>query len=91
MIEAMDEDQRPTIMAVGHYHKLMYMYYLGVHCLQTGCFQSATPFTIGKGIRVSVGGWIITLHLDSEGNLISFEPKTVTFRTGIKDDYKNFI
>lgn len=90
MIEAMDEDQRPTIMAVGHYHKLMYMYYLGVHCLQTGCFQSATPFTIGKGIRVSVGGWIITLHLDNEGNLISFEPKTVTFRTGIKDDYKNY-
>lgn len=90
MIEAMDEDQRPTIMAVGHYHKLMYMYYLGVHCLQTGCFQSATPFTIGKGIRVSVGGWIITLHLDAEGNLVSFEPKTVTFRTGIKDDYKNY-
>lgn len=46
MIEAMDEDQRPTIMAVGHYHKLMYMYYLGVHCLQTGCFQSSTLLSI---------------------------------------------
>ncbi|MBQ4542766.1 MAG: metallophosphoesterase, partial [Clostridia bacterium] len=39
MIEAMDEDTRPTIMGIGHYHKMEYLYYLGVHCFQTGCFQ----------------------------------------------------
>lgn len=90
MVESMDENMRPTIMAVGHYHKLEYLYYLGVHCFQTGCFQSSTPFTVGKGIRVSMGGWIVTLDLDSEGNLISITPKAVTYQTSIKDDYKNF-
>lgn len=87
----MDENTRPTIMAVGHYHKLEYLYYLGVHCLQSGCFQSSTPFTIGKGIRVSMGGWIITLEIDENtGKMISLTPKAITFNTPIKEDYKDY-
>ena len=91
MVESMDENTRPTIMAVGHYHKLEYLYYLGVHCLQSGCFQSSTPFTVGKGIRVSMGGWIITLEIDENTRkMISLTPKAITFNTPIKEDYKDY-
>lgn len=91
IIESMDESDRPTIMGIGHYHKIEYLYYLGVHCLQTGCFQSATPFTTGKGIRVSMGGWIITLKLNPDGTLKYILPRAVTYRKPIKDDYKNYL
>lgn len=92
IIEAMrDASIRPDILCIGHYHKIEYSYYLGIHCLQTGCFQGATPFTVGKGIRVSMGGWIIELDVDKEGKLIAITPKAITFKDDIKDDWKNFV
>ena len=92
MIEAMrDASIKPDILCIGHYHKLEYLYYLSVHCLQTGCFQGATPFTIGKGIRVSIGGWIVELEVDEKGKLIAILPKLIPFQNDIRDDYKKYI
>lgn len=82
---------KPSILCIGHFHKMEYLYYHGVHVFQTGCFQSATPFTVGKGISVAMGGWIVTLEIDNEGKLKTITPKAVTFDKAIKDDYKNFI
>ena len=92
IVEAMETsmEKKPTILAIGHFHKFEYLFYHGIHCFQTGCFQSATPFTIGKGISVAMGGWIITLDLDSEGNLLSITPKAVTFIDPVVEDYKNY-
>lgn len=90
MIEAMDEYNRPTILAIGHYHKMEYLYYLGVHCFQTGCYQSSTPFTIGKGIRVSMGGWIVSITVDKDGNPVSIVPRDIVKKEPIKDDYLNY-
>lgn len=91
MVEAMDNDVKPDILAVGHYHKAEYMYHRGVHIVQTGCFQSQTPFTRGKGIAVSMGGWIINLVVDEDGNILSFGSTFVPFATPIKDDYKQYV
>lgn len=81
---------KPTILAIGHFHKIEYLYYHGVHVLQTGCFQSATPFTTGKGISVAMGGWIVTVEINNEGKLKSITPKAITFNKAIKEDYKNW-
>lgn len=81
---------KPTILCIGHFHKMEYLYYHGIHCFQTGCFQSATPFTVGKAISVSMGGWIIEIETDNEGKLKSITPTAVTFDKPIKEDYKNF-
>ena len=35
MIEAMESDSKPNILAIGHYHKAEYLFYRNVHCLQT--------------------------------------------------------
>lgn len=80
----------PDILVLGHYHKLEYLYYLGVHCLQSGCFQGATPFTVGKGLRVSLGGWIVTITTDKEGKIKTFCPQAVTYKTDIMDDYLKY-
>lgn len=92
IIEAMETglEKKPTILAVGHFHKFEYLFYHGIHCFQTGCFQSATPFTIGKGISVSMGGWIVTIDLDENGNMVAITPKAITFTQPIIEDYKNW-
>ena len=90
MIEAMESDSKPNILAVGHYHKAEYLFYRNVHALQTGCFQSQTPFTRGKGISVHLGGWIVTVRVDKEGTIQGFAPEFVPYYYSIKDDYKNF-
>lgn len=91
MIEAMESDSKPNILAVGHYHKAEYIFYRNVHALQTACFQGQTPFTRGKGISVHIGGWIVTIHVDENGTIKRFSPEFIPFYSSIKDDYRNFL
>ena len=90
MIEAMESDSKPNILAVGHYHKAEYMFYRNVHALQTGCFQGQTPFTRGKGISVHIGGWIVSVTVDENGYVQRISPEFIPYYKSIKDDYKNF-
>ena len=90
MIEAMESDSKPNILAVGHYHKAEYLFYRNVHALQTGCFQAQTPFTRGKGISIHLGGWIVTIRVDENGYIQGFAPEFIPFYASVKDDYKNF-
>ena len=90
MIEGMESDSKPNILAVGHYHKAEYLFYRNVHALQTGCFQGQTPFTRGKGISVHMGGWFVTIRVDKKGTIQGFAPEFIPYYSSIKDDYKNF-
>lgn len=91
MIESMESDSKPNILAVGHYHKAEYIFYRNVHALQTGCFQAQTPFTRGKGISVHLGGWIVTIHVKDDGTIERFGSEFIPFYRSITDDYKNYI
>lgn len=90
MIETMECDTKPNILAVGHYHKAEYLFYRNIHALQTGCFQGQTPFTRGKGISVHIGGWIVTLEVATDGTIKRIQPEFIPYYSSIKDDYKNF-
>ena len=90
MIEAMESDSKPNILAIGHYHKAEYLFYRNIHCIQTGCFQSQTPFTRGKGIAINLGGWIVSIRVGTDGTIQSISPTFIPFYKSIKDDYKNF-
>lgn len=90
MVEAMEPDSKPSILAVGHYHKAEYFFYRNIHCFQTGCFQMQTPFTRGKGISVHLGGWIITVEVDKNGTVKRIIPEFYPFCKGIENDYKNW-
>jgi flavodoxin len=89
MIESMEADSKPNILAIGHYHKLEYLFYRNVHCFQTGCFQSQTPFTRGKGISVHMGGWIVTVEVDDKGHIQRIVPEMIPFYKAITGDYQN--
>lgn len=91
MIEGLEADSKPNILAIGHYHKIEYLFYRNIHCFQTGCFQMQTPFERGKGISVHLGGWIVTVEVDDKGYIQRIIPEMIPFYKGIKDDYKNWI
>lgn len=90
MVEAMESDSKPNILAVGHYHKVEYLFHRNVHCFQTGCFQSQTPFTRGKGISVHMGGWIVEVLVGKDGSVQEITPTLVPYYSAIPDDYKNW-
>jgi predicted phosphodiesterase len=90
MIEGMEADSKPNILAIGHYHKIEYVFYRNIHCFQTGCFQMQTPFTRGKGISVHLGGWIVTVEVDKLGHVQRIVPEMIPFYKGITSDYKNW-
>lgn len=89
-IEAMGADEKPNILAVGHYHKIEYLFYRNVHAFQTGCFQGPTPFTNGKGISVHMGGWIIEIHVNEAGTITRIKQEMIPFYKAIKNDYLNW-
>lgn len=90
MVETMESDSKPNILAIGHYHKAEYLFYRNVHVLQTGCFQGQTPFTRGKGISVHLGGWIITVRVSEDGTIRGFSQEFVPYYKSIAEDYKNY-
>lgn len=90
MVDAMSGGEKPNILAIGHYHKSEYLPYRNVHCIQTGCFQSQTPFMRGKGIAAMMGGWIIEAIVNDSGAIERLKQEFMPFYRGIKDDYKNF-
>lgn len=90
IVEAMEADSKPNILAIGHYHKIEYLFYRNVHVLQTGCYQSQTPFTRGKGISVHMGGWIVDCIVDDDGSIRMLLPRLVPVYAAIKDDYKKW-
>jgi predicted phosphodiesterase len=70
IVEAMSGGQKPDLLAIGHYHKAVYMpQYRNVACLETGCFQSQTPFMVRQSLAAHVGGWIITAYLNDRKKL----------------------
>lgn len=84
-------EDKPAILAIGHYHKDEMIYYRGVYSFQTACFQARTPFEVGKNIIPVVGGWIITVHVTKDGEITSITPEFIPFNRELQDDYKKFI
>ena len=90
IVEAMEADSKPNILAIGHYHKIEYLFYRNVHCFQSGCFQSQTPFTRGKGISVHMGGWIVEVTVSEDGSIKGITPTMIPFYSAIENDWKNW-
>lgn len=91
MIESLSGGEKPSILAVGHYHKAEYIFYRNVHSIQTGCFQAQSDWMRGKGISAHMGGWIIEVHVDEEGTITRFTPTFIPYYKAIKDDYRNWV
>jgi hypothetical protein len=72
IVESMPGGQKPDLIAIGHYHKAMFMpQYRNVACVLAGTFESQTPFMLQHSIAAHVGGWIITANVGDRKKLTS--------------------
>lgn len=83
--------EKPHIMAIGHYHKAEYLFYRNVHCLQGGTLQGQSSFMKRMGLAAHVGYWVVTCHVNSDGQINRFLPEWRPFYKSIENDYKNWV
>lgn len=75
ILEAMEGGEKPSILLLGHYHKLDAGLIRNVWYGQTGCGQDQTPFMAQKALEAHVGGLLIECEQDPEtGSIISYTP-----------------
>jgi predicted phosphodiesterase len=84
IVEAMSGDQRPDLIAIGHYHKSLFLpAYRNVTSIMPGCFEDQTPFMIQRSIAAHVGGWIMTVALGEKKHLTTrLQAEWIGFRPG---------
>jgi biotin operon repressor len=79
LIESYQGGEKPHIVLAGHYHKAEYLYYRGVHILQTGCTQDQTPFMRKNKLAAHLGGWIFEFGTDDYGAVTRFRQEFFPF------------
>jgi len=75
IIESLEGGEKPSIILLGHYHKLDCNNIRNVWAVQTGTCQDQTPYMRQKSIEAHVGGAIIEVEQDPKtGAIIGFKP-----------------
>jgi UDP-2,3-diacylglucosamine pyrophosphatase LpxH len=74
-----NEARRGHIMLVGHYHKQLKMKYKGVHGYLVPSFQHQTGFMEDNNLTSEVGGLILTLKFDKDGNIATISTEEVNY------------
>lgn len=69
IVEALSGGEKPSILAIGHFHKAEYLFYRNVHVFQTGCIQSQTPWMKRMNLSAHKGAWILDLGIKRTGEL----------------------
>lgn len=60
IVESLSGGTKPNMIAIGHYHKAeLIPQYRNVVTIQSGTFESQTPFMKRKHLAAHVGGWIV--------------------------------
>ena len=74
-----NEARRGHIMLVGHYHKQLKMKYKGVHGYLVPSFQHQTGFMEDNNLTSEVGGLILTIKFDKDGNIATISTEEVNY------------
>lgn len=71
LVESLQGGEKPSVMLIGHYHKMSVNLIRNVWALQVGCCQDQTPFMRKIPTEPHIGGMIVTLHQDPETGAIT--------------------
>jgi len=79
IVESLQGGEKPSVLFIGHYHKLMYAHVRNVHTIQMGTTQDQSIFMRKKKIEAHVGGGFVHLYRDKNGiiNRVAVEFITV--------------
>lgn len=69
IMESIEGGNKPNILAIGHYHKALQMFYRNIFCFLVGTFEHQTPFMRSKNLSAHLGGWIIEGKAGKNGGI----------------------
>lgn len=70
IVESISGGQKPNLLCIGHFHKAeLIPSYRNMCAIQTGTFESQTPFMVRKGSAAHVGGWLVEMGVGKPGDL----------------------
>jgi hypothetical protein len=78
IIESYQGGEKPSVLFIGHYHKLSYNVIRNVHVIQMGCTQDQSIFMRKKKIEAHVGGGLVHLWRDKNGIINRVAPELIT-------------
>lgn len=67
IIESLSGGEKPSIMAVGHFHKVEHLFYRNIELFQTGCVQGQTPWMKRMNISAHKAGWLLDIYAKDNG------------------------
>lgn len=67
IVESLQGGEKPAVLFIGHYHKMLYAQVRNVHTIQMGATQDQTKFLRKMKIESQVGGGIVTLRRSADG------------------------
>lgn len=76
-MDSMSGGQKPNILLLGHYHKAEYLFYRNIHCVQCATTCAQTPWMRSHKIAAHVGGWIIEIHVNDDGEITRFKSEYI--------------
>ncbi len=71
LVESLQGGEKPSVILIGHYHKLSVNLIRGVWAIQVGCSQDQTPFMRKIPTEPHVGGVLVKLTQDPETGAIT--------------------
>lgn len=86
IVESYAGGDKPTVLAIGHYHKGGYYDIRDVHVIQAQCLERQTPFMRKLGLRAVLGFWICEMRFTEDGSLRRFRPESFKYYLGSRGE-----
>jgi len=78
--------EKPNLMALGHWHQTETLFERNIHIVQTGCFQSQTPYLKRKALMPKIAGYICEAIIE-DGGIAELTTTLVPYYEPIAEDY----
>lgn len=82
IVESYGGGEKPTVLAIGHYHKSSFNDIRDVQVLQAGCLERQTPFMRKLSLRAAMGFWIVEIQFSEHGSLRRFKQEWFRYYVG---------
>ncbi len=75
ILESYEGGEKPDVVLIGHYHKLISGLIRNVFFAEVGCQQDQTPFMRQRSLEAHIGGILLELEQDPrDGTITCFKP-----------------
>jgi predicted phosphodiesterase len=83
IVESFEGGAKPSVLLIGHYHKLGWFPSRGVQTLLAGTFQGPTTYSVRKAFgSPGWGFYIVDCRLADDGSVVRFRPELYPFYFG---------